>query len=139
MPAQTPHTITDPAVLLEQIRDDRVRGYAVDDGEQEIGVRCVAVPVAGGPSAIAISVSGPTARMTPELIDRAVPLLHAAATGCRPTCRRGPLGLTPRSRRPALGDALAPGSVGQRFARQKPILDAQIGHQRARDEQSCRG
>jgi IclR family transcriptional regulator, acetate operon repressor len=81
MPAQTPHTITEPGLLLEQIRDDRVRGYAVDDGEQEIGVRCVAVPVAGGPSAIAISVSGPTARMTPELIERAVPLLHKAATG----------------------------------------------------------
>ena len=81
MPAQTPHTITDPFRLLEEIRFDRQRGYPVDDGEQEIGVRCVAVPAPGGPSAIAISISGPTARMTPELVERAVPLLHAAANG----------------------------------------------------------
>jgi IclR family acetate operon transcriptional repressor len=79
MPAQTAHTIVDPDTLLAQIRQIRQLGYAVDDGEQEIGVRCVAVPVPGGPSLYAISVSGPTARMTPELLDRAVPLMRTAA------------------------------------------------------------
>jgi IclR family acetate operon transcriptional repressor len=79
MPAQTTHTIVDPDTLLAQIRQIRQLGYAVDDGEQEIGVRCVAVPVPGGPGSYAISVSGPTARMTPELVDRAVPLLRTAA------------------------------------------------------------
>ena len=79
MPAQTTHTIVDPDTLLSQIRQIRQRGYAVDDGEQEIGVRCVAVPVLAGPSSYAISVSGPTARMTVELVDRAVPLMRTAA------------------------------------------------------------
>ena len=79
MPAQTAHTIVDPDTLLAQIRQIRQLGYALDDGEQEIGVRCVAVPVLGGPSSYAISVSGPTARMTAELVDRAVPLMRTAA------------------------------------------------------------
>jgi IclR family acetate operon transcriptional repressor len=79
MPAQTTHTIVDPDELLAQIRQIRQLGYAVDDGEQEIGVRCVSVPVLGGPSLYAISVSGPTARMTAELVERAVPLMRQAA------------------------------------------------------------
>jgi IclR family acetate operon transcriptional repressor len=79
MPAQTAHTIVDPDTLLAQIRQIRQVGYALDDGEQEIGVRCVAVPVLGGPSSYAISVSGPTARMTAELVDRAVPIMRTAA------------------------------------------------------------
>ena len=45
----------------------------MDEGEQEIGVRCVAVPVHGALGTLGISVSGPAPRMTPELIDRADP------------------------------------------------------------------
>jgi IclR family acetate operon transcriptional repressor len=55
----------------------------VDDGEQELGVRCVAVALPSGPGPalprLAVSVSGPTGRMTSELVDRAVPALQAAA------------------------------------------------------------
>ena len=50
----------------------------MDEGEQEIGVRCVAVPVHGALGTLGISVSGPAPRMTPELIDRAIPLLREA-------------------------------------------------------------
>jgi IclR family acetate operon transcriptional repressor len=81
MPAQTAQTITDPQAFLGEIARVRALGYAVDEGEQDVGVRCIAVAVTGGPSAIALSVSGPTVRMTPELVDRAVPLLHQAARG----------------------------------------------------------
>ncbi|WP_328842134.1 IclR family transcriptional regulator [Nakamurella leprariae] len=83
MPGHTEHTLTDPtefAVHLEQVRR---QGWAVDDGEQELGVRCVAVAIPSGPAPalprLAVSVSGPTARMTTDLIDRAVPALRAAA------------------------------------------------------------
>jgi IclR family acetate operon transcriptional repressor len=79
LPAQTEHTITDAAVLAEEVRTVRKRGYALDDGEQHIGVRCVAVPVLGGPSAFALSISGPAVRLTDELVERAVPLLRSAA------------------------------------------------------------
>lgn len=80
MAAHTPHTITDPDVLAEEIARIRANGYAVDDGEQEVGVHCVAVAVVGAPRPIAISVSGPTTRLTSDVVRRAVPLLRQAAS-----------------------------------------------------------
>ena len=53
----------------------------MDDGEQEVGVRCVAVAVPGSVLPLAISVSGPAPRMTAELVDRAVPALKVAGRG----------------------------------------------------------
>jgi IclR family transcriptional regulator, acetate operon repressor len=79
MPAQTEHTITEPTRLAEEIDRVRAQGYAIDDGEQEIGVRCVAVPVLGTSNRLAVSVSGPAPRMTPDVVERAVPLLRQAA------------------------------------------------------------
>ncbi len=78
MPAQTPHTLTDPDLLLEELGRVRADGYAIDEGEQEVGVRCVALPVQGALGTLAISVSGPAPRMTTELVARAVPLLQEA-------------------------------------------------------------
>ena len=79
MPAQTPRTITDPEALLVELARIRRDGHAVDEGEQEVGVRCVAVPVTGPLGTLAVSVSGPAPRMTADLVARAVPLLHEAA------------------------------------------------------------
>ncbi|MGH3390130.1 MAG: IclR family transcriptional regulator [Actinomadura sp.] len=79
MPPQTEHTITEPGRFAAELGRVRDQGYAMDDGEQEIGVRCVAVPVHGGPNPLAISVSGPAPRMTTEVVERAVPLLRQAA------------------------------------------------------------
>jgi IclR family transcriptional regulator, acetate operon repressor len=78
--AHTEHTITDRAAYLRELGRVRVRGYAVDEGELELGVRCVAVALVGGPARAALSVSGPTTRMTDKLLERAVPQLRAAAT-----------------------------------------------------------
>lgn len=61
---------------LDQIRE---RGYAIDDEEQEVGVRCYAVAVPGTPSPMAISVSGPLARVDEDFGRRAVPVLRRAA------------------------------------------------------------
>lgn len=80
MPAQTEHTITEPDRFAEEIERVRANGYAMDDGEQEIGVRCVAVPVLGTSNRLAVSVSGPAPRMTSDVVERAVPLLRQAAT-----------------------------------------------------------
>jgi IclR family acetate operon transcriptional repressor len=77
--AHTPNTLTDPADYLRALGQVRAHGYALDEGEQELGVRCVAVALDGGPARAAISISGPTTRMTDELVERAVPHLRDAA------------------------------------------------------------
>ena len=76
----TDSTITDPATLADRLEVVRDNGYAIDEGEKENGVRCVAVPVLGAPARMAMSISGPAPRMTDELVDRLSPkLLREAA------------------------------------------------------------
>ena len=58
MPASSENTHTTPDALMRDIELSRSRGYAVDEGEQEIGVRCFAVPVPDAPTLTAISISG---------------------------------------------------------------------------------
>jgi IclR family acetate operon transcriptional repressor len=79
LPRHTPHTVTDPEELLAQLAGVRSRGYAMDEGEQEVGVRCVAVAVPGSTVRLAMSISGPAPRMTDELLVHAVPVLQQAA------------------------------------------------------------
>lgn len=79
MQAMTPRTHTDPAALLGELGDVREQGWAVDDAEQEIGVRCVAVPLIGAPALAAISVSGPSGRITTGRVAQIAPFLQAAA------------------------------------------------------------
>ncbi len=54
-------------------------GYAMDDGEQEVSVRCVAVSVSGLPALTAISFSGPATRLTNEAVREYLPLLKGTA------------------------------------------------------------
>lgn len=79
MPAQTARTHTDPGTLLGELAEVRGQGWAVDDAEQEIGVRCVAVPVTGSPALTALSVSGPSGRISAERVADIGPVLRAAA------------------------------------------------------------
>lgn len=85
LPAYTEHTITTEAALWDSLEAIRVLGYALDEQEQEPGVRCVAVPIAAGASSwMAVSVSGPLTRMSDEVVSRAVPLLREAAARISP-------------------------------------------------------
>jgi DNA-binding IclR family transcriptional regulator len=61
----TENTITDLSELKRQLELIRLRGYAVDDEEIEVGLRCVAAPIKNhrGETIAAISISGPTGRM----------------------------------------------------------------------------
>src|ERR1700683_3268793 len=79
MPASTPTTITDPDLLLAHLEVIRKQGYAVDEGEQEIGVRCFAVAVPDAPAPLAISTSGPQTRMTDDPAAPIVPALKLTA------------------------------------------------------------
>jgi IclR family acetate operon transcriptional repressor len=65
-------------VLAEVLRARRC-GYAIDDEEQEAGVRCLAVPVLGGPAPAALSVSAPSSRLVPEVYERVANQLRATA------------------------------------------------------------
>jgi len=68
--AWTPQTITARKRLIEELRAIRARGYAVDEQEHELGVRCIAAPVRNhqGEVVAAISVAGPTERMPRTLV-----------------------------------------------------------------------
>lgn len=79
MPAATERTLTTPEEFLGALEITRERGFAVDDNEQEIGVRCIAVPVPGAPTSVAISVSGPSSRVTDAATEKIVPLLQEVA------------------------------------------------------------
>ena len=79
MPARTDHTITSPDELLAELERSREREYALDEGEQELGVRCVAVAVPDASQRLALSVSGPLTRMSDETVQRAIGPLHRAA------------------------------------------------------------
>ena len=64
----TANTITTAQQLLDEVDKIRRQGYAIDDEELTLGLRCVAAPVldhAGRPT-YAMSVSGPTQRMSEE-------------------------------------------------------------------------
>ncbi|UED87134.1 IclR family transcriptional regulator [Streptomyces profundus] len=79
MPAITERTLTSPDAFLRELRMVRTRGFAVDDNEQEIGVRCLAVPLPHAPTPAAISVSGPAGRLTDEAVEKLAPLLREVA------------------------------------------------------------
>lgn len=66
--AFTPRTITDPAALDADLAAIRARGWAMDDEERTLGMRCVAAPIFNEfrEAVAGISISGPTVRVTFE-------------------------------------------------------------------------
>jgi IclR family acetate operon transcriptional repressor len=67
--------------VLAEVERTRTRGYAVDDEENELGVRCVGVPIHDerGRGIAAISISGPVSRIEPKLMPQiAASLIEAA-------------------------------------------------------------
>ena len=80
MPPATSATIVDEAAFVAELARIRLRGYAIDDGEQEQGVRCVATVVRGWSTPMAVSISGPSTRVPIAAITGyAEVLAHAAA------------------------------------------------------------
>ncbi|MGA2992356.1 MAG: IclR family transcriptional regulator [Candidatus Korobacteraceae bacterium] len=84
----TPNTLTTPVDLKTELKLIRERGYAIDDEENEDGVRCVAAVVmdyAGRPAA-AISVSSPSFRLplekAPSIAQLVCETAHALSREC---------------------------------------------------------
>ena len=70
----TPNTIVDKVEFVKHLKEVAKRGYALDNEEYDLGVKCVGVPlrdytgrVVGG-----ISVSGPSFRMTDEVLRKKI-------------------------------------------------------------------
>jgi len=76
MPRATERSLDSIDALLADLALTRERGYAIDDGEQEIGVRCYAMSVPDMPVPTAVSVSGPVARVDEGFAERSVPVLR---------------------------------------------------------------
>jgi DNA-binding IclR family transcriptional regulator len=70
LPQLTKNTMVNLSKLNKHLADVRAQGYAVDDEENEEGIRCVAAPIRNDRGSViaAISISGPTVRMTEKRI-----------------------------------------------------------------------
>ena len=81
LPQQTPNTITDTDALEAQLTRFREQGYAVDLEENAIGVNGIASPIVNGLGevAAAISVAGPSSRLTEHALEQMAPNVTAAA------------------------------------------------------------
>jgi DNA-binding IclR family transcriptional regulator len=66
--AFTQHTLIDSGRLRKNLEQIRRQGYALDDEEFDLGVRCIAVPLWNfrGKLVGSMGVSGPATRVTPE-------------------------------------------------------------------------
>src|SRR5215467_11219712 len=73
----TRNTITSPRALHAEIEEIRRLGYAVDDEEEEMGVRCVSVPITDrlGKFVAALSVTGTVGQVPTDRIESIVQLL----------------------------------------------------------------
>lgn len=77
----TEHTITDLGELLRELVQGRRNGWALDDEERTLGMRCVAAPIFNehGEAIAGVSVSGPAVRVTPRKLDDYGPMVRRAA------------------------------------------------------------
>ncbi|MDO7788185.1 IclR family transcriptional regulator [Desulforamulus aquiferis] len=77
----SPNTITDIDELRNHLVKIKNQGYSIDDEEIEVGLRCVAAPILDhhGKAIAAISIAGPSTRMTNERIDQLIQPVKKAA------------------------------------------------------------
>jgi len=77
---QTPSTITNEAVFRKEIEKIQQQGYAIDDQENEQGVRCAAVPIFNGKGQVlaALSISTLVSRVSDQELETFIKLLKTA-------------------------------------------------------------
>lgn len=77
----TEKTRSDLADLLRELDETRRRGWALDDEERTLGMRCVAAPIFNehAEPIAAVSTSGPSVRITLRKLDEFGPLVRRAA------------------------------------------------------------
>jgi DNA-binding IclR family transcriptional regulator len=77
----TARTIVSPELFQLHLQEVRAQGYALDDEEFAPGVRCIAAPVynQAGYVLAAMSISGPSVRMTLDAIPQLIPRVLAVS------------------------------------------------------------
>jgi DNA-binding IclR family transcriptional regulator len=82
--AFTVKTLATASALRSDLEQARVAGFALDDEERELGVYCVAAPIFDhqGRCVAALSISGPTTRLSREQALTLGPQVRAAADQC---------------------------------------------------------
>jgi IclR family acetate operon transcriptional repressor len=77
---RTPNTITSEQALREELDLIRTQGFAIDNEENEVGIRCVGAPIMDytGRAIAAMSISGPRDRMDRERCLELGPVLREA-------------------------------------------------------------
>ncbi len=77
----TPNTITDLGELLDELALVRARGFAIDNEENQVGLRCIGAPIrdAAGRVFASVSVSGPAERMPDMRLEGLAPLVIQTA------------------------------------------------------------
>ena len=85
LPSRTPASVTDPVLLRADLVQVRRRGFATTFGANRAGVAAVAAAIldAAGTPFAALSISGPTSRITPERAEALGPLVADAARRVR--------------------------------------------------------
>lgn len=70
--AYTPNTMVDRDKLKQELRKVAEAGYAIDDEEVDVGVRCIAAPIRDYTRRIvgAVSISGPAMRFSDERLEK---------------------------------------------------------------------
>ncbi|MGC9665406.1 IclR family transcriptional regulator [Planosporangium sp. 12N6] len=79
---RTPNSVTSVAALLRELDRIRACGYAIDNEELELGLRCIAAPIrdADGAVVASLGLSGPALRLTETAVaDLADAVVAAAA------------------------------------------------------------
>ena len=78
---RTPRTVTSVPKLLKELERVREQGYALDDEENSLGVRCIAAPIfnAEGQIEAALGVSGTTHQFERSQVPKMAELVKAAA------------------------------------------------------------
>jgi DNA-binding IclR family transcriptional regulator len=92
MPRYNDNTITSPRKLKAQLDEIRRAGYAVDDEEETIGLRCVGVPIldsANRPIA-AISIAGTISQITEDNVEALASVVRKCATTISERLSRSP-------------------------------------------------
>ncbi|HEY50391.1 MAG TPA: IclR family transcriptional regulator [Dehalococcoidia bacterium] len=81
LPSYTKNTITDVDKLKHELIIISEEGVGIDDEEREIGVKCIASPIknSNGGVVAAISVSGPSARLSNKRVQEIKPLIKSCA------------------------------------------------------------